>query len=211
MLVFLDDSGDPGFKVKKGSSPCFVIALVVFDDHLEAESCAVEIKKLRRELGLSDHFEFKFSKCCDKFRTMFLSRVASYKFRVRAIVMRKDVIYSPELRHSKESFYRYSIRMVLQHSFGTIKKARLKMDGHEDREFRRELLAYLRNQLHRNTDGDPILEDVRIVDSQNNVLIQLADMVAGTLRRHAEGDKKDAKAYRAIIEKRIENVWNFGR
>lgn len=32
MLVFLDDSGDPGFKVGKGSTPCFVIALVIFDD-----------------------------------------------------------------------------------------------------------------------------------------------------------------------------------
>lgn len=76
MVVFLDDSGDPGFTVKKGSSPCFVIALVIFDDHLEAEACAVEIKKLRRELGLSDHFEFKFSKCCDRFRKDFLGRVA---------------------------------------------------------------------------------------------------------------------------------------
>lgn len=211
MLVFLDDSGDPGFKVKKGSSPCFVIALVVFDDHLEAEACAVEIKKLRRQLDLDDQFEFKFSKCCEKFRKQFLSRVASYKFRTRAIVMRKDAIYSQELRHSKESFYRYSIRMVLQHSFGTIKKARLKMDGHGDREFRRELHSYLRTQLQSTRDGDPILEDVRIVDSRNNVLIQLADMVAGTLRRHAEQQKKDAVQYRALIEKRIEDVWNFGR
>src|SRR5918993_1396414 len=98
MLVFLDDSGDPGFKVKKGSSPCFVIALAIFDDQLEAETCAVEIKKLRRELGLSDHFEFKFSKCCDRFRKAFLSRVVPFKFRIRAIVMRKDAIYSSELR-----------------------------------------------------------------------------------------------------------------
>ena len=92
MLVFLDDSGDPGFKVKKGSSPCFVIALVIFDDHLEAEACAVEIKRLRRELRLSDHFEFKFSKCCDRFRKAFLARVAESAFGVRAIVMRKEVI-----------------------------------------------------------------------------------------------------------------------
>ena len=130
MLVFLDDSGDPGFKVEKGSSACFVIALVIFDDPLEAESCAVEIKKLRRHLKLGDHFEFKLSKCCDRFKTQFLSCVSSYKFRVRAIVMRTDVIYSQELPHSKETFYRYSIRMVLQH------KARLKMDGHGDKEFR---------------------------------------------------------------------------
>jgi hypothetical protein len=211
MLVFLDDSGDPGFKVKKGSSACFAIALVIFDDHLEAEACAVEIKKLRRRLKLSDHFEFKFSKCCDRFKTQFLSCVSSYKFRVRAIVMQKDVIYSQELRHSKESFYRYSIRMVLQHSFGTIKKARLKMDGHGDREFRRQFFSYLRNHLQANVDGEPIVEDIRIVDSRNNVLIQLADMVVGTIRRHAEQEKSDADHYRSIIKRRIEDVWNFGK
>lgn len=36
MLVFIDDSGDPGFKIEKGSSSVFVIALVIFDDDLEA-------------------------------------------------------------------------------------------------------------------------------------------------------------------------------
>jgi len=33
MLVSLDDSGDPGFKLGKGSTPCFVIAVVIFDDN----------------------------------------------------------------------------------------------------------------------------------------------------------------------------------
>lgn len=210
MLVFLDDSGDPGFKVKKGSSPCFVIALVIFDDHLQAEECAVEIKKLRRKLGLSDQFEFKFSKCSSDFRKQFLSHVAKFQFRVRAIVMRKSAIYSQELRNSKETFYQYSIRMVLQHSFGRISNARLKMDGHEDREFRRQLLSYLRKQLKKDEHGVPILSDLKIVDSQNNVLIQLADMVAGTVRRFAEREKSDAPEYRALITHRIENIWNFG-
>ena len=83
------------------------------------------------------------------------------------------------------------------------------MDGHEDREFRRELFTYLRKQLQMTRNGEPILEDVRIVDSQNNVLIQLADMVAGTLRRYAEQEKADAIQYRNLIAKRIEDVWEF--
>ena len=43
MLVFVDDSGDPGFKIGKGSSPVFVISCVIFDDDLEAEKTADEI------------------------------------------------------------------------------------------------------------------------------------------------------------------------
>ncbi len=52
MIVFIDDSGDPGFKVAKGSTSHFVICLVIFDDELIAEETAVRIKKLRRVLNL---------------------------------------------------------------------------------------------------------------------------------------------------------------
>lgn len=41
MIVFIDESGDPGFKIESGSSEVFVLALVVFDDNLEAEKASV--------------------------------------------------------------------------------------------------------------------------------------------------------------------------
>lgn len=37
MLVLIDESGCAGFKLKKGSSPYFVVAMVVFKNLLEAE------------------------------------------------------------------------------------------------------------------------------------------------------------------------------
>ena len=80
------------------------------------------------------------------------------------------------------------------------------MGGHEDREFRRQLLSYLRKQLKIDEHGVPILSDLKIVDSQNHVLIQLVDMVAGTVRRFAERDKSDPPEYRALITHRIENI-----
>jgi hypothetical protein len=210
MLVFLDDSGDPGFKVGKGSSPCFVIALVIFDDTLEAEKCAVAIKELRRNLGYGDAHEFRFNKCSKIDRLAFLARVSPFKFRIRAILMRKSRIYGRELRRSKESFYNYTIKMVLKHSFGKIRNARLKLDGHGDRSLRRELLAYLRRELPLRPGELPLIADLRFTDSGENVLIQLADMVAGALRRCADGEKDDGPAYRQTIAARIEEVWDFG-
>ena len=211
MLVFLDDSGDPGFKIGKGSTPCFVIALVIFDDNLEAERCAVAIKELRRGLGLSDAYEFRFNGSSKEHRLAFLARVARFGFRVRAIVMDKARIYGVELRRSKESFYRYAIKTVLKYSFGRIRGARLKIDGHGDRTLRRELQAYLRRELKAKPGEPPVIIDLKIVDSRENVLIQLADMVAGTLRRHAEGEKEDRDLYHAAIVRRLEDVWDFGR
>ena len=117
-----------------------------FDDHLEAERCAVAIKELRRALNFRDDTEFRFSHSSQNTRLAFLARVAKYTFRVRAIVMDKSCIHGAELRRSKESFYRYAVKTVLKNSFGTIKEARLKIDGHGDREFRRELQSYLRRE-----------------------------------------------------------------
>jgi hypothetical protein len=38
MLVFIDESGDPGFKLDSGSSPVFVAAMVIFADRNAARA-----------------------------------------------------------------------------------------------------------------------------------------------------------------------------
>src|SRR4051812_47628710 len=107
MLVFIDDSGDPGFKIDKGSSGIFVISLIVFKDYLEAEKTSLKIKELRRKLKVSDFYEFKFNKTNRKFKEEFFNQIKNCKFRVRAIVVDKRHIQSPHLRNNKENFYNY--------------------------------------------------------------------------------------------------------
>jgi hypothetical protein len=50
--------------------------------------------------------EFKFSKCSDEVRDAFFGAVRPFEFCVRAIVVQKELIYSPHLRSEKEAFYR---------------------------------------------------------------------------------------------------------
>ncbi|MBI4826133.1 MAG: DUF3800 domain-containing protein [Nitrospirae bacterium] len=208
----MDDSGDPGFKVSKGSSNTFVIGMVVFDDPLEAEETALRIKKLRRELRLSDTFEFKFNKCRKDFRCRFLETVKGAHFRARAIVMQKNRIYGKELRASKESFYNYAIKTVLKYHGGTINNARLRIDGRGDRNFKRALSSYLKRELNlHKAVNDKVIHDLRFVDSKRNVLIQLADMVTGAINRKYSSDKADSSVYIDIISNRIEDIWEFGR
>lgn len=206
MLVFIDDSGDAGFKIDKGSSQYFVIALVIFDDELEAEKTAIAIKELRRDLRFPDNVEFKFFKSSNKVRTRFLSVVKDYRFRVRCIVVDKTKIYSPELRGNKNSFYGYAIKTVLKYSENII-NAKIKIDGSGDRVFRKNFLGYLKKQL--NDDDRKIIKNCRLVDSKENVLIQLADMVSGSIRRSFDTNKQDRLVYREIFKQRIEDIWEF--
>jgi len=109
MLIFIDDSGDPGFKFNKGSTTHFVIAMVIFDDDLEAEKTAVGIKELRRQLGFDDNIEFRFFKTQREVRLSFLRKVNRFNFRIRCIVVDKSKLYSHELKNNKNSFYAYFI------------------------------------------------------------------------------------------------------
>ncbi len=207
MIVFIDESGDPGFKTAKGSSPHFVIALIIFDEELDAEEAALKIKKLRKRLNKSDRFEFKFSRCGREIRAAFLNEINTVNFRIRAIVFEKESIYSAHLRSNKESFYNFSLRQVLEHNNNTIKNAKIRLDGRGERFFRRELSVYLRRSLNSQTKN--VMKNLRFRDSKNDVLIQMADMIAGTIRRYYDRATKDWNVYRKIIKNKEEDIWEF--
>jgi len=206
MLVFIDDSGDAGFKLEKGSTSFFIIAMVIFDDELVAEEASIAIKRFRRQLGWPDYREFRFHKLAREIRKGFLQVVSDFKFRVRVLVVEKKVIRSDELKARKDKFYGYFIKEALKQSGGAILNAKIKIDGSGDRVFRKSFLAYLRREL--SSQERLVMRNCRLVDSQGNVLVQLADMIAGSINR-SYSQKNDAKEYRAIIERHIEDEWRF--
>lgn len=204
MLIFIDDSGDPGFKVQKGSSSVFVIAMVIFDDSLIAEETALALKKLRRELKFPDTMEFKFHKSRKEIKRKFLQASAKYNFRVRAIVVRKENVYSNFLRTSVDSFFNYVVMQVLRNSGESIRRAKLKFDKRGEKRIRDELRSYLSREL--DNKRNKVFSDLKFVGSRQNILIQLADMVAGCIFSYHKG--KDKELYK-IIQKRLEDVWEF--
>jgi hypothetical protein len=50
MLVFIDECGDHGVKFDKHSSTYFTVAMVIFRDDGEAETCDQKIDKFREKL-----------------------------------------------------------------------------------------------------------------------------------------------------------------
>ena len=206
-LVFIDDSGDPGFNIARGATSHFVIACVIFDDELVAEETALAIKKYRRKVGFPDEVEFKFAKSSNDIKLGFLRAVSKFTFRVRAIVVDKNVIRSNELKKVQNSFYSYFIKQVLLHNKGTLANSKIRLDGHGDRLFRRNLTTYLRKNL--NSSSRKIMKNVQLVDSKSNVLIQMADMIAGAIRKSYDVSNKQNQSYRNAIKAKIEDCWDF--
>ena len=87
MLVFVDESGDPGLKLNQGSSKYFIVTLVVFEDVQDALDLDERIKLLRKELQFSAQFEFKFNRLHPDYRIKFLESISPYSFLYFGIVV----------------------------------------------------------------------------------------------------------------------------
>lgn len=202
MLVYIDESGDAGFRVEQGSSPVFIAAMVIFDS---TEDAALTRQLISGSAARQMHRgEFKFSKCREPVRDRFFQAIVAAPFRVRAIVVRKAVIQSAQLRTDKESFYQFFVKQMLRHDNGRLNDARIIIDGSGDREFRQKLSTAIRR---RGRDG--AIRDCRFSDSKTEPLIQLADMCAGAIARSYRPERADHRRWLDMLQPRIDDVWEF--
>jgi len=109
-LLFMDASGDTGFKFKQDSSRFFALTLVIFDNPLRAEITAKKIKKFREELKLPAKFEFKSSTgTTKKQKAGFLKSLHQENFTYRTMVIDKE-----KLIPSLPSFEGYALLAMIR-------------------------------------------------------------------------------------------------
>lgn len=204
MLVLIDESGDPGFRLVRGSSSHFVMAMVLFEANEEAERASLCIGRTRERLRVKP--EFKFAKSHVRVRDGFFEAVCPFRFKVRALVVDKARIHSRHLRENTDAFYSYFVQLLLRHDDGSLRDAVVKVDGSGDRQFKKQLNAYLRKQL---APGQ--VRSVKFYDSRSDNLLQLADMCAGAILRARREDERSDRRWLGMLERagRIDDVWSF--
>ncbi|MBR3116014.1 DUF3800 domain-containing protein [Candidatus Saccharibacteria bacterium] len=200
-LIFVDDSGDPGFKLNRGSSRYFVIACVIFNSKISAEYTSANIKMLKEQIGWKQEREFKFHRADNEQKKLFFSTIKKHEFIIRALVVDKSKIIEPVLKKS-ESFYGYVIKKVLD-DYKDMKLARVCLDGSGNKIFRKKSTADIRKTINNNNRR---MVNFRLVDSRNDVLIQLADMVAGAINAKYDKAKRLKHDYIKVIRNLIDNI-----
>jgi hypothetical protein len=204
LLVLIDESGCPGFKLKKGSTPYFVVGMIIFKDFLQAEAASKAIAELRQSLKINP--EFKFSKTRPVIKDKFFDAICQHNFEVRALVVDKSKLYSPKLRNDTDSFYNYFVKTLMQYDNDVLLNASIKIDGSGDKEFKKALTAYLRQSI-----GQYKIKKFKFIDSKSDNLIQLADMVVGAIARSYSENRKNGNRWLTILKKKgkINNIWDF--
>ena len=199
MLLFIDESGDPGLKIEQGSSKFFIVSLVVFEEHDEAIACDQRIELLKRELGWGIKDEFHFKNNSNRIREVFLNAVSPYNFFYYGIVMNKNYLWGEGFK-DKRSFYKYSCSLVFENAKEKLNNAIIVIDQSGNTDFRRQLQKYLKSKM--NDRARKIIRKVKMQRSTSNNLLQLADYIAGSINRSISDKRKEANKFRNMISHR---------
>jgi len=189
--IWIDESGDCGFKFDKGSSKYLVIVAVYLTDGNKIEEV---IDQLKLDLNLTRDYEFKFSRCRDKIREKFLNSIKGLPVGYKAIVVDKKKLSPLDLRFQPQQLYCELVRRLLYDNNPPLEKAMLVIDEATAKIHYREFNRVLKKYLSRN-----IISKIRQKRSKNNIMIQIADMIAGSIFKKYE--KGDDRYYQTIKNK----------
>jgi len=207
VLVFVDESGDLGFKLERGSTRFFTMALVVFEDSQAALACQRAIEAVKERLSLPPGYEFHFHSDSHDRRLALLSTVARQSFSCYTFTLDKG---SPRLTgpgfQYRSSGYKWVCRVALENMSADLQNATVVIDGSGERRFRQQIRDYLRREL--NSKERERIRKVKVSRSSSDPLIQLADYVAGVTNRLYEG-KAGADQYETYLrrKRRSQRKW----
>ena len=199
MLVYVDETGDTGFKFADNSSRYFVIALVVFAGQEQADSTSQQIDALRHELR-TPNIEFHFAKNKRSTRQAFLTRMRQAEFTAFALVVDKQKL-SPANLPDRAAFYQAVCGVAFEKASYLFREADIYFDEGGGEKFQKKLASHLRRKINRSGEGR--IGKVKTLKSAGSSLIQLADMICGAVFRAVESGESQ---YRDIIQPRLDAV-----
>lgn len=203
--IFLDESGDLGFKPK--SSKWFIFTIVLIDNHKRIEKV---IKNIRR--GLKKKYKLKelhayHADCITKHKMLKkLSELDDLK--VLCIILNKERVYI-DLQNQKNYLYNYTANILLDrlHNKNLIKTdepINLYIDQKDTNKFIRENFEkYLKDNLMKRGNNGRI--EIKIKPSHTEKCLQAVDFVSWAIfRKYERGDREYYEDIKnKIIEERL--------
>ena len=198
-LIFIDDSGDPGFK--RASSSNFIMAAALFVDPDVATKLSNRISEYRKSLSWRKDYEFKFSKIRKDIIIELLNIVSVYDFEIYAVYIDKKNFKKIKPIISNEKLYNWTIKELL--SIIPVNNAKIEIDGRSSKQNMQKTITYIRHGA--NNLGNKKVS-IKFCDSVGDNLIQLADLIAGSINRSLDKNKTDSTKYIDILKAKIVEI-----
>jgi hypothetical protein len=201
--VFIDEFGNNGFEFdSENVSTHYIIAAIIIDTEKVSEIriAADKIRNLYYKNG-----EIKSSHCNDNGkRFAILSDIIKLDFLLVGVVIDKREIYdgSNIKKFKNETFYKFLNRLLYTELKIFNTDLSIYADEFKDKEFRESFANYIGNIFPRTLINN---NSFKFINSKDEVLIQIADFLAGTLSYGFEERKKcnEFIGFYSLLESKI--------
>lgn len=203
MYAFIDECGNTSLELdKRGTSSHFILAVIVVPEckKLQLEQ---EIETFRKRYFQTGEIKSKNISAVEnhKRRKKLLEELHAIEFSYYGFIVDKSLIWKTSGLSEKKSFIKY-LHDKLYHDLSmAFPKLSICADEHGSSEFMKEFSSYIEKKYPQDIismiEGNDF--EFQFVDSTKNVLVQLADLLAGTLSFGYEQSKKNSE-YNAFYE-----------
>lgn len=179
-LLFLDESGDTGFKFERGSSRLLVACLVGFDSDGEYAKSSAALAVLRTQLRWDPSREFKFSAMNHRLKAQAIEAAGAGEFWFHAFALNKPKLWDNALRN-KHQMYRKVVGWLFENAVADASGSHIVLDRCGNRDFYRMIHSQVRFSCVAAKQPPPTqFEDKESHESDG---LQIADLVVGAVAR----------------------------
>lgn len=176
-LAFIDEYGNFGFDFsKEGVSTHFIVTAILIDfDKLR--QCEEKLEVIRKSEFQSGEIKSKLVGKDEKRRLRILEKFSEIEFKLYSIVIDKRKLTGEGFKF-KQPFYKFLHSLVDRELFKVFPDLKIVADEHGSKEFMEGFVKYIENKHIPNLFNQ---SDFRFSNSKSELLVQLADFIAGTL------------------------------
>jgi len=184
-VIYLDESGTPD--VKNLKPPVLVIGAIVIDSRKELSGIEQRFKNAFAAIGRPQDHELKTSGLSVVKHARVLHELSLLQYQWAAACFDKRKLKSAGFNDPK-TFYKYALQFLIGDLLTIAWEADVVIDESSTPEFQSQIEDYLRDQ----NSGLPVsrLGKVKFTDSSKNRIVQLADLIAGAVRRSVDGERE---------------------
>lgn len=175
VLAFADEFGNNSFDFESQGSHFIIASVIVNIDELPRIQS--ELERIRKKYFQTGEIKSNKVKDNHRRRKLILNELSALNFSVYAVVIDKRKLFGEGFKF-KQSFYKYLNGILYKELYRTFPQLELKVDEHGGNDFMRSFKKYVQKNHIRNLFSG---SDFFIEKSHNDLGVQLADFMAGTL------------------------------
>lgn len=192
ILGFIDETGDPRFN--EGASQYLEFSAILIESKDEFNIINL-LNSIKQKFNLP---EFKSSKVRNERRRIhILNEIQNVDFRFINLVINKEEVIGDWKKFPKV-FYKYTQRILHSELHRLYSERSVTIDKFGDENYQLSLKKYLDKNLQLSFFDDII----NVGSAKNNVLIELADFIAGTHRKLNSGEFENEKEISDLLRKK---------